>query len=34
MKFGKPNRPSTPIGGVISNYYGEHAVHELEERYI
>ena len=33
MQFGKPNRPSTPIGGVISNYYGETAVHDLEERY-
>ena len=23
--FGKPNRPSTPINGVISNYYGASA---------
>ena len=33
MQFGKPNRPSTPIGGVISNYYGETALHDIEERY-
>jgi len=25
LAFGKPNRPSTPINGIISNYYGETA---------
>ena len=33
MSFGKPNRPSTPISGVISNYYGETAVAEISEKY-
>ena len=33
LAFGKPNRPSTPINGVISNYYGESAQVEIEERY-
>jgi hypothetical protein len=32
LAFGKPNRPSTPINGVICNYYGETATHEIEER--
>ena len=22
FSFGKPNRPSTPVGDVVSNYYG------------
>ena len=26
--FGRPNRPSTPINGVISNFYGETAEHD------
>ena len=21
--YGKPNRPSTPVGDVVSNYYGQ-----------
>ncbi len=33
MAFGKPNRPSTPINGVISNVYGESAVTEINQRY-
>ena len=31
--FGKPNRPSTPIGGVISNQYGVAAEEEAEKIY-
>jgi len=31
--FGKPNRPSTPINGIISNFYGDSAVNEIEEKY-
>jgi hypothetical protein len=31
--YGKPNRPSTPVGDVISNYYGEKASKQLEEKY-
>jgi hypothetical protein len=27
--FGKPNRPSTPINGVISNHYGDAAHMEI-----
>jgi hypothetical protein len=34
MAFGKPNRPSTPIQGVISNHYGEYAVNEIQEKYL
>jgi Domain of unknown function (DUF4483) len=33
IAFGKPNRPSTPINGIICNYYGETASHEIEEKY-
>jgi hypothetical protein len=33
LAFGKPNRPSTPINGIISNYYGETATNEIEEKY-
>jgi hypothetical protein len=33
MQFGRPNRPSTPIMGVISNHYGESAVNEIQEKY-
>ena len=33
VAFGKPNRPSTPINGVISNYYGDSAHQEIVERY-
>ncbi len=31
--FGKPNRPSTPIQGVISNFYGESAEHDQKDKY-
>ena len=33
VAFGKPNRPSTPINGIISNYYGETAHQEIVEKY-
>jgi hypothetical protein len=33
LAFGKANRPSTPINGIICNYYGETASHEIEEKY-
>lgn len=29
FSYGKPNRPSTPINGVISNHYGDSALLEL-----
>ena len=31
--YGKPNRPSTPVGDVISNYYGAEALKNLEQKY-
>lgn len=31
--FGRPNRPSTPINGVINNYYGEAAKIQIDEKY-
>ena len=34
VAFGKANRPSTPINGIISNYYGVTAHQEIEEKYI
>ena len=33
MIYGIMNRPSTPIEGVISNTYGQHAEHEAEQIY-
>ncbi len=33
LAFGKPNRPSTPINGVISNFYGDNATQEITEKY-
>jgi hypothetical protein len=33
VAFGKANRPSTPINGIISNYYGVTAHQEIEEKY-
>ncbi len=33
LAFGKPNRPSTPINGIIANYYGETAHQEIVEKY-
>ena len=34
MTFGKQNRPSTPVGGIIQNTYGEGAAQTLQDRYI
>ena len=31
--YGVPNRPSTPINGVISNFYGDVSTKEVEDRY-
>ena len=31
--YGKPNRPGTPVGDVISNYYGDKATKKLEQKY-
>lgn len=31
--YGVANRPSTPINGVINNYYGEAAEAELHSKY-
>ena len=31
--YGKPNRPSTPVGDVISNYYGDQATKHLAQKY-
>lgn len=33
VAFGKANRPSTPINGIISNYYGVTAHQEIDEKY-
>ena len=33
MTFGKANRPSTPIQGVISQNYASHAENEISQRY-
>ena len=27
--YGKPNRPSTPVGDVVSNYYGHKAANTI-----
>ena len=32
--FGKPNRVQTPVGGIISNLYGEKASDDLQKRYV
>jgi hypothetical protein len=32
--FGKPNRVQTPVGGIISNMYGERASDDLQKRYV
>ena len=29
FEYGKPNRPSTPVGDVVSNYYGTRATQEI-----
>ena len=31
--FGKPNRPQTPIDGIISNHFGQEASDQLQSRY-
>ena len=31
--YGRPNRPGTPVGDVISNYYGETAEKQISEKY-
>lgn len=33
IAFGKANRPTTPINGIIANYYGETAHQEINEKY-
>jgi hypothetical protein len=31
--YGRPNRPSTPVGDVISNYYGDIANKQITQKY-
>ena len=31
--YGRPNRPGTPVGDVISNYYGENAEKMISQKY-
>ena len=31
--YGRPNRPGTPVGDVISNYYGEVAEKQISQKY-
>ena len=31
--YGRPNRPGTPVGDVISNYYGHHAEKNQGSKY-
>ena len=31
--YGRPNRPSTPVGDVISNYYGDRAHKQISQKY-
>ena len=31
--YGRPNRPGTPVGDVISNYYGENAEKQIGHKY-
>jgi hypothetical protein len=31
--YGRPNRPGTPVGDVVSNYYGEKAQKEVMKKY-
>ena len=33
IAYGKPNRPHTPMGGLISNAYGEIAENRIKSRY-
>ena len=31
--YGRPNRPGTPVGDVISNYYGSNAEKQITQKY-
>ena len=31
--YGRPNRPSTPVGDVVSNYYGDVAQKQITQQY-
>lgn len=31
--FGRPNRPQTPVNGIITNYYGEESEAHLQQKY-
>jgi hypothetical protein len=31
--YGKPNRPGTPVGDVVSNYYGHGAAKQIGTKY-
>ena len=31
--YGKANRPGTPVGDVVSNYYGQAATKEISDKY-
>ena len=31
--YGRPNRPGTPVGDVISNYYGDNAEKQINVKY-
>ena len=31
--YGKPNRPSTPVGDIVSNWYGNRAEGEISQKY-
>ena len=31
--YGRPNRPGTPVGDVISNYYGDNAEKQISVKY-
>jgi len=31
--FGRPNRPQTPVNGIITNYYGEESEACLQQKY-
>lgn len=31
--YGKPNRPQTPVNGIITNYYGDEEEAHLQQKY-
>jgi hypothetical protein len=31
--YGRPNRPGTPVGDVVSNYYGQRATNDISQKY-